>query len=104
MPKVLSLSKNEDFKTVLGGKKILNKFVTIYYKKLTINDKNKFIYSVIAKKKLGNAVFRNKIKRRLRSIALEAYKKININLNLRPQNLCPEEYFSLAKEYEKLRK
>ncbi len=31
-------------------------------------------------------------------------KKININLNLRPQNLCPEEYFSLAKEYEKLRK
>ena len=30
MPKVLSLSKNEDFKTVLGGKKILNKFVTIY--------------------------------------------------------------------------
>jgi len=80
MPKVLSLSKNEDFKTVLGGKKILNKFVTIYYKKLTINDKNKFIYSIIAKKKLGNAVFRNKIKRRLRSIALEAYKKININL------------------------
>ena len=80
MPKVLSLSKNEDFKTVLGGKKISNKFVTIYYKKLTINDKNKFIYSIIAKKKLGNAVFRNKIKRRLRSIALEAYKKININL------------------------
>ena len=80
MSKVLSLSKNEDFKTVLGGKKILNKFVTIYYKKLTINDKNKFIYSIIAKKKLGNAVFRNKIKRRLKSIALEAYKKININL------------------------
>ena len=43
MPKVLSLSKNEDFKNVLGGKKILNKFVRIYYKKLTINDKNKFI-------------------------------------------------------------
>ena len=39
MSKVLSLSKNEDFKTVLGGKKILNKFVTIYYKKLSINDK-----------------------------------------------------------------
>ena len=80
MPKVLSISKNEDFKTVLSGKKIFNKFVTIYYKKLTINDKNKFIYSIIAKKKLGNSVFRNKIKRRLRSIALEAHKKININL------------------------
>ena len=49
--KVLSLSKNEDFKTVLSGKKILNKFVTIYYKKLTINDKNKFIYSIIATRK-----------------------------------------------------
>ena len=80
MSKVLSLSKNEDFKIVLGGKKILNKFVTIYYTKITINDEKKFIYSIIAKKKLGNAVFRNKIKRRLRSIALEACKKININL------------------------
>ena len=49
MPKVLSLSKNEDFKTVLGGKKILNKFVTIYYKKLTINDKNKFNPDLIVK-------------------------------------------------------
>ena len=30
-------------------------------------------------------------------------KKLNIDLNLRPQNLKPEIYFNLVKEYEKLR-
>ena len=33
------------------------------------------------KKKIGNAVKRNKIKRRLRNIINEAVKKISINLN-----------------------
>ncbi len=33
----------------------------------------------MAKKKLGTAVRRNKIKRRLRNIMTEAIKKININ-------------------------
>ena len=73
--KISILSKMKILKLLLGGKKILNKFVTIYYKKLTINDKNKFIYSIIAKKKLGNAIFRNKIKRRLRSIEFRSITK-----------------------------
>ena len=30
-------------------------------------------------------------------------KKFNIDLNLRPQNLSPEIYFKLTKEYEDLR-
>jgi 16S rRNA (adenine1518-N6/adenine1519-N6)-dimethyltransferase len=30
-------------------------------------------------------------------------EKFNINLNLRPQNLKPETYFKLVKEYEDLR-
>ena len=33
----------------------------------------------------------------------EVSKKFNINLNLRPQNLDPEIYFNLTKEYETLR-
>ena len=35
--------------------------------------------------------------------AKEVSKKFNINLNLRPQNLEPEIYFKLVKEYEDLR-
>jgi len=35
----------------------------------------------VTKKKIGNAVKRNKIKRRLRNIMNDAYKKISINLN-----------------------
>ena len=36
---------------------------------------------MLQKKKIGNAVKRNKIKRRLRSVMHEAYKKIHLNLN-----------------------
>ncbi len=35
----------------------------------------------MTKKKIGNAVKRNKIKRRLRNIINDAVKKISINLN-----------------------
>ena len=34
----------------------------------------------------------------------EVADKFNINLNLRPQNLEPEMYFKLVKEYERLRR
>ena len=37
--------------------------------------------SIVTKKKLGNAVKRNKIKRRLKNIMNLAIKKININYN-----------------------
>ena len=36
--------------------------------------------------------------------AREVADKFNINLNLRPQNLEPEMYFKLVKEYERLRR
>ena len=45
-------------------------------------------------KKPFNQVFKN---------AREVSEKFNINLNLRPQNLEPEMYFKLVKEYESLR-
>ena len=34
---------------------------------------------------------------------IDIQNKLNINLNLRPQNLNFETYYSLAKEYENLR-
>jgi len=45
-------------------------------------------------KKPFNQIFTN---------AKEVAEKFNINLNLRPQNLEPEMYFKLTKEYENLR-
>ena len=79
--KITSLSKNVEFKSLLSGKKISSKYSSIYFKRLSGKNSNRLNISFVAKKKLGNAVIRNKIKRRLRNIMNEAYKKIDINLN-----------------------
>tara|TARA_Y100001970_G_C13782764_1_gene626235 strand:+ start:135 stop:476 length:342 start_codon:yes stop_codon:yes gene_type:complete len=79
--KIASLSKNTEFKSLLSGKKISNKYSTIFFKKLKNKSSKKFNISFVAKKKLGNAVIRNKIKRRLRNIMNEAYKNIDINMD-----------------------
>ena len=42
---------------------------------------NKLNISFVTKKKIGNAVKRNKIKRRLRNIANDAVKKISLKFN-----------------------
>ena len=78
--KIISLSKSEDFKSILGGKKISNKYLTIFFKKLSNKDYKKLNISFVTKKKIGNAVRRNKIKRRLRNMMNDASKKINLNL------------------------
>ena len=78
--KILSLSKNEDFKFLLNGKKINNKYLTIFFKKLSNKNNKNLNISFVAQKKIGNAVKRNKIKRRLRNIMNDALKKINIKM------------------------
>ena len=79
--KISSLSKNDEFKSLINGKKINNKYLTIFFKKLS-GKSNKYLnISFVAQKKIGNAVKRNKIKRRLRNMMNEALKKIKINLN-----------------------
>jgi len=79
--KILALSKNEEFKSLLKKRKISNKYVTIFFGKLPNKDNKKINISFSVKKKIGNAVKRNKIKRRLRNIMNDAVKKISINLN-----------------------
>ena len=78
--KITSLSKNADFKSILSGKKISNKYLTIFFKRLSNKDEKKLNISFVTKKKIGNAVRRNKIKRRLRNMMNDASKKINLNL------------------------
>ena len=79
--KIIALSKNEEFKTLLQKKKVSNKYVTIFFGNLKDKDKNKLNISFVAKKKMGNAIRRNKIKRRLRNIMNDAFKKISIKLS-----------------------
>jgi len=80
--KIVALSKNEDFKNLLREKKISNKYLTIFFGTLEEKDNKKLNISFVVKKKqIKNAVKRNKIKRRLRSIVNEAIKKISINFN-----------------------
>ena len=79
--KISSLSKSEDFKNLLSGRKISNPYSTIFFKKISSKSNKLLNASIVAKKKIGNAVKRNKIKRRLRNIMNEAVKKIEINFD-----------------------
>ena len=76
--KILALSKNEEFKKLLGKRKISNKYVTIFFGELENKNLKKLNISFVTKKKIGNAVKRNKIKRRLRNIMNDAVNEISI--------------------------
>ena len=76
--KIIALSKNEEYKNLLQLKKVSNKYVTIFFGILKNKNKDKLNISFVAKRKIGNAVKRNKIKRRLRNIINDAIKKVLI--------------------------
>jgi len=78
--KILALSRNEEFKNLLTKNKLSNKYVTIFFGYLSDKNSKKFNISFVAKKKIGNAVKRNKIKRRFKNIMNDAIKKIKIEL------------------------
>ena len=79
--KILALSKNEEFKSLLKQKKISNKYAIVYFGRLANKNKSKLNISFVTKKKIGNAVKRNKIKRRLRNIVNEATKNITLKFD-----------------------
>ena len=86
MIKFKSLNKNKDFLSVLKKNKINTKYFTIYYKKKIDSperDLNKYLnISFVMKKKVGNAVIRNKIKRKLKyAIQKLSLEKQLIDLN-----------------------
>ena len=85
MTKLESLKKNSHFETVLKNRVVNNNLFSIYRVKNFIkeNGKCKKLYiSFVMKKKIGNAVKRNRIKRKLKSIVQKLLKMNNlINLN-----------------------
>ena len=79
--KISSLSRSEDFKKLLNGKKISNPYSTIFFKKISSKNNKLLNASIVTKRKIGNAVKRNRIKRRFKQILNDAIKKLNMNLN-----------------------
>ena len=110
--KILALSKNEEFKSLLKKKKLSNKYVTIFFGNLENKDNKRLNISFSVKKKIGNAVCRNKIKRRLRSIMNDAVKKISIKMDysylvIPKQNIINSEFKNiketLFQEFENIK-
>ena len=79
--KILALSKNEEFKSLLKNKKISNKYATIFFGVLNNKDKKKLNISYVTKKKIGNAVKRNYLKRIFRSIIRNNWKSIKNSIS-----------------------
>ena len=89
--KIISLKKNEDFKSLLKGQKLSNKYFVMFYKKLLKKNSNNLNISIVTQKKnFKNAVQRNFCKRRFKSIVNEINKKISLNFKY--------SYLILAKE------
>jgi len=77
MVKLESLKKSYQFKKVLKEKKAHTEYFSIFAAKNFYKPKSKtnLIISFVMKKKIGNAVKRNKIKRKLKAIVHKLLKK-----------------------------
>ena len=86
MIKFKSLNQSKDFLKILKKKRINTKYFTVYFGKNPKNFKNSFNkylnISFVMRKKIGNAVTRNKIKRKLKSAVQKVLKeKQSVDLN-----------------------
>ena len=77
MVKLVSLKKSSHFRSVLKDRKFHTDFFSIFVTKNFIksNNSNNLIISFVMKKKIGNAVKRNKIRRKLKAIVQKLIKK-----------------------------
>jgi len=86
MIKFKSLNQSKQFLRILKKKRLNTKYFTIYFEKnlSSVKKNNKKILNIsfVMKKKIGNAVIRNKIKRKLKSAVQKVLKeKQPIDLN-----------------------
>ena len=77
MVKLESLKKSDQFRKVLKEKKIHSDYFSIFAAKNFFKAKRKdnLLISFVMKKKIGNAVKRNKIRRKLKAITQKLLKK-----------------------------
>ena len=86
MIKFKSLNQSKQFQKILKKKSLNTKYFTIYFEKnsssVKKNDKKILNVSFVMKKNIGNAVIRNKIKRKLKSAVQKVLKeKQSVDLN-----------------------
>jgi len=82
MIKFKSLKHGKEFLKILKKKKINTKYFTIYFDKNPKNFNKLLNISFVMKKNIGNAVIRNKIKRKLKSAVQKVLKeKQSVDLN-----------------------
>ena len=84
MIKFKSLNKSSQFLNILKKRKLDTKYYTLFFDKNSRDKKNSNILNIsfVMKKKIGNAVIRNKIKRKLKSAVqkiLSDKKKVDMN-------------------------
>ena len=77
MVKLESLKKSNQFKKALKEKKVHTEYFSIFAAKNFYKPKseNNLLISFVMKKKIGNAVKRNKIRRKLKAIVHKLLKK-----------------------------
>ena len=82
MIKFKSLNQNKEFLKILKKKKLNTKYFTVYFDR-NLKNFNKYLnISFVMKKNIGNAVTRNRIKRKLKSAVQKISKeKQLIDLN-----------------------
>ena len=102
MIKLESLKKSDHFKLVLKGKKTHTNLYSIFATKNFLKTKkNRLFISFITKKKIGNAVKRNRIRRKLKAITGKILKiKGAINTNYTYIIICKTK--SYTENYDKI--
>ena len=107
MIKIQGLNQKKQFRKALGENKLNNDYFTIYFAKNNFEEiqKNKKLnISFVMKKKIGTAVKRNKIKRKLKKIVqkiLKNEKIINLNYTyviFGKSNLYKEKFSVISNE------
>ena len=112
MIKFKSLNQSKEFIKILKKKKLNTKYFTIYFDKDSINlkkDFNKYLnISFVMKKNIGNAVTRNKIKRKLKYAVQKISKeKQLIDLNYTyvifgKNNVYKDKFVNVLKEVSEI--
>ena len=111
MIKFKSLNQSKEFIKILKKKKLNTKYFTIYFDKNSKKIKkniNKYLnISFVMKKNIGNAVMRNKIKRKLKSAVQKILKeKELIDLNYTyiifgKNNVYQDKFVNVLEEVDK---
>ena len=104
MKKIKTLKKNYEFSNVLSkGKCIRGKYVNTYIIK---NKKNENYIGIAVSVKIGKAVKRNYIKRKIRSVYIKYRELLNIGYNIvflfkKSSNIDEVNYKDIEKDIEK---